>query len=174
LKVILYFFARPRSFLSLSSAILRQWKKCQYVGKRRVEIYFLTADRDRYRRRMLRNKERVSEGSITVGNRLTSPGSLQCGVRYLFGQGSRLPQFLRFIKMQVLSSMVLSLSLEFLLLHMTRAMESETTASFVATISQRNRKWDRTAVELFHAVRLMGRVSQSNISGWRHLEKFAV
>ena len=33
-----------------------------------------------------------------------------------------------------------SLSLEFLLLRMTRGMESETTASFVATKSQRNRK----------------------------------
>jgi hypothetical protein len=43
LKVILYFFARPRSFLSLSSAILRQRKKCQYVGKRREEeLYYLT------------------------------------------------------------------------------------------------------------------------------------
>jgi len=44
LKVILCFFARPRSFLSLSSAILRRRKKCQYVGKRcEEEIYYLTA-----------------------------------------------------------------------------------------------------------------------------------
>jgi hypothetical protein len=78
LEVILYFFAKPQGFLSLSSAILRQWKKCQYVGKRREEeTYYDRLDRGRYRRCMLRNKERVSEASITAGNRVSSPGPLQ-------------------------------------------------------------------------------------------------